>query len=235
MTIDEPLIGAPDLTVRSVHLPVVVSDLMSDHPITVGPASTVKDIAHLLIESNIRSVPVVDIGDILVGVVSEADLISREGYPTVRGHHLSDLVNGPDSERRRQWASRAEGLVAGEIMTSEVVTCRPDETIGVVTRRLLRHDVRMLPVVDDERLVGVISRHDLLTLFDRPDSDIRRRISDLLSDPVWAADAVEFVVLDGVVTLSGSTATVGEARVLESIVQQIAGVIEVVNRIQPLT
>jgi CBS domain-containing protein len=214
------------------YLPVLVRHVMTKDPISVEPAATVKDIAHVLLERDIRSVPVVDVGDILVGVVSEADLISREGYPSIRSHHLTELVNETLSEHRHHWAERAEGVTAGEIMTSEVVTCRPDEPVAIVTRRMLREGVRTLPVVEDGRLVGVISRHDLLQLFDRPDSEIRERIEQLLADPLWAPaeHSAEFSVRDGVVTLSGSARYEGDVKVLGAVVRQVPGVIEVFNR-----
>lgn len=69
--------------------PRVVRDLMTSNPVTVEPGATVKDIAHIMLEHDVRCVPVIDIGEQLVGVVSEADLLCREGYPTVRNHHLA--------------------------------------------------------------------------------------------------------------------------------------------------
>jgi len=213
-------------------LPVLVRDVMTRDPITVEPAATVKDIAHILLDRDIRCVPVVDVGDILVGVVSEADLISREGFPDGRSPHLADLVRGTLAEHEHHWARRAEGVTAGEIMTSEVVTCRPDEPVPIVTRRMLRKDIRTLPVVDRGQLVGVVSRHDLLRLFDRPDSEIRTRVQQVLADPLWspAEHSAEFTVRDGVVTLSGSARTEGDVKVLGSVVRQVPGVIEVFNR-----
>ncbi len=213
-------------------LPVLVRDVMTRDPITVGPAATVKDIAHLLLERDIRCVPVIDVGDILIGVVSESDLISRAGYPTVRSHHLADLVEGTLDEHRHHWSARAEGVTAGEIMTSDLIACRPDEPVAIVTRRMLRMGVRTLPVVDDDRLVGVVSRHDLLRLFDRPDSEIRNRIEQLLADPLWAPDehSAEFSVRDGVVTLTGTVRRESDVSVLAAVVRQVPGVIEVFNR-----
>jgi CBS domain-containing protein len=214
-------------------LPVLVRDVMTRDPITVGPAATVKDIAHLLLERDIRCVPVVDVGDILIGVVSESDLISRAGYPTTRSHQLADLVEGTLAEHRHHWSARAEGVTAGEIMTSDFITCRADEPVAIVTRRMLRIGVRTLPVVDDDRLVGVVSKHDILRLFDRPDREVRDRIDQLLADPLWApADhSVEFSVRDGVVTLTGTVRREGEIAVLAAVLRQVPGVIEVFNRI----
>jgi CBS domain-containing protein len=214
------------------YLPVLVCHVMTKDPISVEPAATVKDIAHIFLERDIRCVPVVDIGDILVGVVSEADLISREGYPTLRSYRLIELINDALTERRHHWAERAEGITAGEIMTSDVVTCRPDEPVAIVTRRMLRREVRTLPVVENGRLVGVLSRHDLLRLFDRPDSEIRERIGQVLTDPLWAPaeHSAEFSVRDGVVTLNGSARYDRDVKVLGTVVRQVPGVIEVLNR-----
>jgi CBS-domain-containing membrane protein len=178
----------------------------------------------------------VDIGDILIGVVSEADLISRAGYPSWRSHHLSSLADEIWTEHRHHWSARAEGVTAEEIMTSDVITCRPDEPVAIVTRRMLRMAIRTLPVVHAGRLVGVVSRHDLLRLYDRPDTEIRERIAQLLVDPLWTPPEhlVEFAVCDGVVTLTGSARCESDARVLAAVVRQVPGVIEVSNRIMVL-
>src|ERR1700756_2314642 len=114
------------------HLPVLVRDLMTADPVTVEPTASVKDIAHVLLTHDIHCVPVVDIGDRLIGVVSEADLISREGYPTVRSHHLAGLLDAAVAEHRRHWSARAEGVTAAEIMTEDFISCAPDEPITVV-------------------------------------------------------------------------------------------------------
>jgi CBS domain-containing protein len=214
------------------YLPVLVRHVMTKDPISVEPAATVKDIAHILLEKDIRCVPVVDVGDTLVGVVSEADLISREGYPTLRSHHLTEFISDAMTEHRHHWAERAEGVTAGEIMTSDVVTCGPHDPVAIVTRRMLREGIRTLPVVEDGRIVGVISRHDLLRLFDRPDSEIRERIERLLTDPLWmpAEHSAEFSVRDGVVTLSGTARYEHDVKVLGAVVAQVPGVIEVFNR-----
>ena len=144
---------------------------MTSTLVTVEPTTTVKDIAHFIVEHDVRCVPVVDIGGQVVGVVSETDLVCREGYPTVRSHHLAAMIDEAVADRRHHWTARAEGLTAQEIMTTDVVTCAPTETAAVVVRRMLRRGVRTLPVVEDRHLVGVLSRHDVLRLLDRPDHE----------------------------------------------------------------
>ena len=215
------------------HLLVVVRDVMTADPVTVEPTATVKDIAHVMLARDIRCVPVVDIGEQLIGVVSEADLISREGYPTVRSHHLAGIIDAAVAEHRHHWTGRAEGLTAGEIMTTDIVSCAPSEPVAVVTRRMLRHDVRTLPVVQDGRLVGVVSRHDVLRLFDRPDPEIRQRVAEVLASPLWAPEEhhVEASVLDGVVTLTGSVRYHSDVSAISGVIRHVPGVIEVVSRV----
>lgn len=214
-------------------LPVLVRDVMTRDPVTVEPSSTVKDIAHQLLSRDIRAVPVVDVGDVVVGMVGESDLISRAGYPAVRSHHLANLLQDAIMEHRRHWSERAEGLTAGEIMTVEPIYCRPDEQVSVVARRMLRADVRTVPVIDEGRLVGVLSRHDLLRLYDRPDEEIRARVGELLDDPLWAPEGhhVDYEVRDAVVVLTGTVLRPSDRQIIGSIVHQVPGVLEVANRL----
>ena len=215
------------------HLPVLVRDVMTAEPVTVEPTATVKDVAEIMLTRDIRSVPVVDVGDVFIGMVSESDLICREGCPTPRSHHLSDFVDSIVVEHRHHWQERAKGLTAGEFMTAQAVSCAPDEPIAIVARRILRGNIRTLPVLADGRLVGVLSRHDLLRLFDRPDPEIRERVAAVLGSPLWSPEDhhVEAIVADGVVTLTGSVHYENEASALEGVVRQVPGVIEVINKV----
>jgi CBS domain-containing protein len=219
-------------TVRAV-IPVLVRDVMTSTPITVDPTATVRDIAHVLLQHDIRCVPVVDIGDTLIGVVSEADLVCREGYPTVRSHHLAAFLDETVAERRHHWTARAEGLTAGEIMTTGVITCGPTEPIAVAVRRMLQHAIRTLPVVHDGHLVGVLSRHDILPLFDRTDGQVRTSVTELLINPLLAPEghAAQTEVRDGVVILTGSVRYPSDRAVLADLVRQLPGVLEVVDRL----
>lgn len=213
-------------------LPVLVCDVMTADPVSVEPTATVKEIAHVLLGHDIRAVPVVDVGNVVVGMVAEADLISRAGYPAVRSRHLARLIDDALVEHRRHWSERVGGLTAGEIMTSEVVSCRSDEPVAIAARRMLRCDVRILPVIDDGRLVGVVSRHDLLHLYDRPDREIHSRVRELLTDPSWAPEGhhVQHSVHDGVVLLTGTVLHPSDRDVIAAMVRQVPGVLEVANR-----
>ena len=119
-------------------------------------------------------------------------------------------------------------------MSEALVTCTPDEPVTIVSRRMLRSDVRTLPVIEGNRLVGILSRHDLLKLFDRPDTEIREWIAKLLSDQLWAPPDhhVQAEVRDGVVILSGTVSGASDVVTVGRAVRQVPGVIEVVNRLK---
>lgn len=217
----------PDPLVTA-KVPLLVRDVMTTRPISLEPTATVKDIAKVLLDRDIRAVPIVDIGDTLVGVVSEADIICRE-CPTARRHTLGGFVDrllghGHD------WVAKASGITAEEIMTHPAISCVTTEPVTVAARRMLSEDVRMMPVIEDNRLVGILSRHDVLRLFDRPDREIRARIAKLLRS-VWApaGHQVESEVADGVVHLTGTVRYPNDAEVVVSLVGEMPGVIEVHN------
>lgn len=224
-TYEGPGLGHADLPLR-------VRDLMTPNPVTVEPTATVKDIAEALLKHDIRSVPVVDIGDRMVGIVGEADLVCRDGYPTVRHHSLGHLLDEAPAGLRHRWPPPADGLTAGEIMTTDVITCAPDEPVSTVTRRMLHREVRAVPVVEDGRVVGMLSRHDVMRLFDRPDEEIRNRLAELLADPRMApaGHAVEAHVRDGVVVLSGTVRRGDDGRVIGSLAREVPGVVDVIDR-----
>jgi CBS domain-containing protein len=143
------------------------------------------------------------------------------------------MIDEAVADHRHHWTARAEGLTAQEIMTTDVVTCAPAETVGIVVRRMLRHGVRTLPVVEDRHVVGVLSRDDILRLFDRPDDEIKADVTELLADPLWAPDshAVSVEVRDGVVVLTGSVPHPSDQRLVRNLVREVPGVIEVVDQL----
>lgn len=217
-----------------VHFfPLLVRDVMTSPAVTVEPASTVKDIAAILLARDIHSVPVVDVGDQLVGIVSEADLIAREGYPATH-RRLAELVSQARAEHKHHWSLRAEGVTASEIMTREVVTCQPTEPVAIAARRMLGREVPALPVVEEGHVTGIVSRHDLLKLLDRPDPEIREAVGQVLTDPLWAPEEhrVEAEVRDGVVVLTGTVRYPSEVPVVASFVARIPGVISVTNLVK---
>jgi len=128
-------------------------------------------------------VPVLKMGRHVVGVVSESDLLAAEDK-SVRQARLE--AESPRRWRLRQ--PRRTGLTAGTLMTAPAITIHPDTTIPGAARLMNTHHVRRLPVVDgDGKLVGIVSRRDLLSVFLRPDDDIAHDVRRLLDElPRWA-------------------------------------------------
>jgi CBS domain-containing protein len=216
---------------KAARYPVLVRDVMTSTPISIEPTATVKDIAHTMLAHDVRFVPVMDVGGTLVGVVSESDVICRE-CPTARHHALAGFVDRM-FRHDHAWMDKSEGITAEEIMTTDIVSCTPTEPAMVVARRLLSEDLRVLPVIDHGQLVGVVSRHDVLRLLDRPDPEIRGRIERLLASPLWAPEGhhVEFKVADGIVGLSGTVRFPSDAEVVVSEISRLPGVISVENHL----
>jgi CBS domain-containing protein len=95
----------------------------------------------------------------LVGIVTEADLVSKAAYRKDRGRMLALLV---DSLAAPRWLDKAFGQVAADVMTKDVAVCHPDDDVRTVARRLLERGVKRMPVVDGDRVVGIVSRQDIL-------------------------------------------------------------------------
>lgn len=216
------------------HFPARVEDIMTPDPVVVGPTATVRDIARLMLHRDIRMVPVVEVGDQLVGVVSESDLLCRAGFPSVRNHGLAAFLEETPVRQGHDWASRSQGLTAEEVMTTAVVSCGTEEPVAAIARRMLERDIRTMPVLRNGRLAGVVSRHDVLRLFVRPDSELRVHVAEILRASEWVpGSGLNAEVRDGVVVLSGTISRPLEAAVLCSIVRQVPGVVEVVDQTVP--
>jgi CBS domain-containing protein len=186
-----------------------VADLMTPQAVIVQRGTAFKEIARLLDEYGITAVPVVDEDERPVGVVSEADLLRRR-----------TSGNG---------ASTAEGL-----MTSPPVVARPGWSVVRAARVMEHHRVKRLPVVDDDdRLIGVISRSDLIQLFLRRDRAIQEEIlEDVLTRTLGLPPSSLTVdVADGRVTLSGSVLRSSLLPIIVRLCESVDGVVEVVSRL----
>ncbi|MFB6827410.1 CBS domain-containing protein [Streptomyces hydrogenans] len=181
-----------------------VGGLMTDDVVSALPAMSFRDVAKLLAEHDITGLPVVDTDDHVIGVVSASDLLARRAL-TVRG-----------------------------VMSAPAVTVHAEEAAADAARLMARLGVERLPVVDEEeRLVGIVTRRDLLRVFLRPDPEIRRRIRDeVLADAMdLPPDAIDVHVLDGVVTLAGRLRRRSQASMLRRLAERVEGVVAVVDRL----
>jgi len=200
-----------------------VQDIMTREVVTVRPETSVREIAALLDRHHISALPVVDDSGHPTGVVSEGDLVRKEaGKPDGRYRPPPRMASG---ERLRADAETAAGL-----MSSPVVTARPGWSIVRAARAMDRRKVKRLPVVDETgRLVGIVSRLDLLRLFLRSDHDIEAEITgDVLGELLWLThDAVRVIVDDGVVTLKGKVGQKSLLPIVERLCASVDGVVSV--------
>jgi CBS domain-containing protein len=121
-----------------------------------------------------------------------------------------------------------------DVMTTDVLTVRPDTSFKDTVELLVENHVSGVPVVDaDDRLVGIIARQDLLRIFQRSDADIAAEIDVKLLDPMYAPEehSVTAVVEDGVVTLLGSVRYSGELPVIEGLANNVPGVVQIDSRL----
>jgi CBS domain-containing protein len=210
-----------------------VSDVMTTTVVTVDRITPYQDIDRLLTRHRISGVPVLKMGREVVGVVSETDLLAAEDE-THRQARMAGSMG-------RRWHLRKQPhvrLTAGALMTSPAVTIGPDATIPAAARLMNTHHITRLPVVDEDgKLVGIVGRRDLLSVFLRPDAEIAHDARQVL-DEVPLADPKEVIaeVRHGVVTLTGSMrpATGHEQDLMPlalRLIWDIDGVVDVVNRL----
>ena len=199
---ERPASGRPRAADRQRHArgwSREVGDVMTTSVVTVDRITPYKEIARLLAGHRISGLPVLKMGREVVGVVTEADLLAAEAS-TARRLHASVT---------RSWWRRSQqhpALTAGELMTSPAITVGPHVTIPAAARLMNTHHIRRLPVVDDKgRLLGLVSRRDLLSVLLRPDGDIEANIRQVL-DEILAAEPgdADVTVRNGIVTLTGT-------------------------------
>lgn len=209
-----------------------VHDVMTTTVVTITPDASFQEMVDLMIRLGVSGLPVVDAERRLVGMVTEADLISKEAYGGHRRRALevvADLVAGGST----RWVTKAKGSTAGEVMATNVLTVRPGETIEAAARRMVEGGVKRLPVVEGDRLVGIVARTDLLRAMHRADDDIAADVRLLLADPLRAPDhhEVSATVRDGVVTLSGAVEFPHDVSLLAAMVWHLPGVVDVSSHV----
>ncbi|MER6443432.1 CBS domain-containing protein [Streptomyces sp. NPDC001185] len=206
----------------------MVSDLMTTSVVQVRQNTGFKEIAKLLAEHDITAVPVVDDDDRPVGIVSEADLLRKEaGQLDPQG--LLPVLHPRPTDRAKQEATTAAGL-----MNSPCITARPQWTVVEAAQVMERYRVKRLPVVDEaDRLVGLISRADLLRVFLRSDQAIREEISrDILVRTLSIAPAAVTVhVVDGKASLNGTVERKSLIPIALRLCQGVDGVVDVTEQL----
>lgn len=222
-----------------------VADIMSSDVLTIPPEMSVRDIARLLCSKRISGVPVVDTSGALVGIVSESDLM-------VHAAAIGDV----DAPHRSWWKSlfvnnaalardyaKTHGQTAEHVMSTHVLTIHTNEPVANVARVMGRYKIKRLPVLDEGRLVGIVTRADLLKILagsapsragaPSDDAILDALLATLHEQPWTRLSAKNIQVQDGVVHLAGSVKSEEERQAIQVAAESISGVTVVENQLVP--
>jgi CBS-domain-containing membrane protein len=209
-----------------------IGDVMTRSVITVGPDTPLRDVARLLDEHRISGVLVADEQGALLGVVSEADFLveAQGGVPTHRSPiaRLFGRAGDSGTPGDRHFAS-----TAAELMTSPVITIGPEALIADAAALMTKDRINRLPVVKDGRLVGIVTRADLVRSYVRTDEQLAETIrEDVLVRTLWLdPKQFEVTVADGIATIRGSVDRRSSAEMIARTAVLVPGVRDVVSHV----
>jgi CBS domain-containing protein len=204
-----------------------VKDVMSTHVVAVRKFASYKEIAARLHELRVSAFPVIDDDNKVIGVVSEADLLTKEALEGDVPSALRSMVH--QNER-----SKVTAVTAADLMTRPPVTIGPDEPVTHAARLMYSQRVKRLPVTtEDGTLIGIVTRSDVLSVYDRPDAEIRREITEDLILGKFLCDPARFTVTvkDGIVTIQGAPETAPVGRDIVHAARHAEGVVAVRDRL----
>lgn len=224
-------------------------DIMTRRVRTAGPETTVSEIARLLVRHNISAVPIVGRRKQVIGIVSEGDLLRRPETGTARRARWLDFLL--DTSSRAREFTKTRGQHAADVMTRGVVSVRPDTDVADVADLMEKRHIKRVPVMQDGRLAGIVSRQDVIAGLAKPsskrsrtksrraasDADIQAALARGLRTNIWTDRAyVNFTVHRGVVELSGFVDDPDRRAALRVLAENTAGVRAVRDnvRVRPL-
>jgi CBS domain-containing protein len=214
-------------------LRLAARDIMTSPVITARPETTIRDLAALMTTHHISGVPVVTAEHELVGIVTEGDLLYKEAIPkpheppaVVRRLPLRAVIEA------QAHARKAEGTRAYEIMTSPVLTVTETATVHEIAHVMVKNGINRVVVLRAGRVVGIVSRADVLKAFRRPDAELAEVIRNSLMHDLWIdLSKMTVDVKDGVVFLDGAVERRSEMELAERWAVMADGVVEVRNRL----
>jgi CBS domain-containing protein len=197
-----------------------VEAIMTREVASVTPETPLKVVATTLLGFGISGVPVCDEAGNVVGVVSESDVLFKELGPEPHGRGLFERLAREGKEHAR---------TAGEAMTSPALVIESKSAVWEAARKMLDHHVNRLPVVDDGRLVGIVTRSDLVRAFVRPDAELERElVDDVMTRTLWIdTDRVDVDVELGEVRFTGEVDTKTDAEIIADYAARVPGVVSV--------
>ncbi|MCT9108606.1 CBS domain-containing protein [Streptomyces mirabilis] len=203
--------------------PHIVSDVMTHTVAAIGRRANFKEIVQLMEQWKVSALPVLEGEGLVIGVVSEADLLPKEEFRDSDPDRYTQL-------RRLSDLAKAGAVTAEDLMTAPAVTVRANATLAQAARTMAHAKVKRLPVVDDVGLLeGVVSRGDLLKVFLRDDEDIAEEVRREVVSYLFRAPLapVRVQVHDGVVTLTGRVRDTSLVPVAARLVRAVEGVVDV--------
>ncbi len=207
-----------------------VRDLMSGDVLTATAQTPLKEAAGLLAGKGISGIPVVDDDGIVVGVLSEADILVKAGGEARHGGLLGWLLE-PDYDLHDKIAA----TTVGQAMSAPAITIGPKRQVHEAAALMISESVNRLPVVDDGMLVGILTRADVVRAFTRTDVEIAEEIrEEILRRTLWLEPgAVSMEVVDGAVRLEGQVDSEADAELLPVFVARVPGVVSVSTDLRP--
>jgi predicted transcriptional regulator len=202
-----------------------VRDIMTTHVVAVRASASFKEIAVQLRRQRVSAFPVLDDDGAVIGIVSEADMLPKEA--------MGDEQSAAVSILRQRAQEKAHGITAADLMTHPAVTVAPEDSVEHAAWLMYARGVKRVPVTDAAgHLVGIVTRTDVLSVFDRPDEEIREQILDEVIRGEFGADPDEFTVTvkDGIVTMTGSPASASVGRDMLTRARHVQGVVSVRDR-----
>jgi CBS domain-containing protein len=147
-------------------MPVTVRDIMDTSVVTVYPEDPIESVIHTMRDHELPAIPVINEGGRCVGIITEADLVIRDEEADIHLPHVIELWGGvvflESTKRYEERLRKAIAAVAQDVMTEDPVTIHPDATVAEAARTIAQHKHNRLPVVEHGRLVGVVTRVDVL-------------------------------------------------------------------------
>jgi CBS domain-containing protein len=206
---------------------VTVKDVMSTHVIAVRQGAPYKEMAAMLHEQRVSAFPVIDEDNKVIGVVSEADLLTKEALEGTVPRTLQSLT-------RQSVRTRVNAVTAADLMTKPAVTIGPGESVTHAARLMFDRRVKRLPVTsDDGTLIGIVTRSDVLSVYSRSDTDIQRQVTQDLILGTFLCDSDRFTVTvrNGIVTIKGTPETSQVGLDIISAIRHMEGVVFVRDRL----
>ncbi len=206
-----------------------VRDVMSKAVLTTTAAAPLKEAALQLAREGVSGLPVVDAEGAVIGVISEADVIAKEGNEHKAGGFLAWFLDPGDPWLDERMAART----VGDAMSSPAIVIAPDRPVADAATRMIEDGINRLPVVEDGRLVGLVTRADLVRAFVRTDDEVRHEIEeDVVHRILWLdRDSLRVSVDEGIVSLEGKVPTKADLELVPSFVRRVPGVVAVESKL----